>query len=402
MKTTLPCLLFFILLGSFNARAQWQLKPSGTFASLYDIYFPNADTGYVAGNNGALLRSVDQGENWSILPSPTLSSINALHFFSGTEGWLASDSGLFQTADAGNTWNRVTTLPLGSWSDIAFTDAQVGFLAGADGVIARSPDFGLTWTLDSTPLTRQLVSLSFPSDLVGYATATGYNWQFLKTTDGGLSWNLDTIQPINNVGSLESVYFTSETRGFIAGWYISTFVGTQDGGDNWSDLAAAAPVDLYSLDFPDSQHGYACGWNMTICRTLDGGDNWSFETIPGFAATLYAIRFLDAQTGFVVGDGGLIFKTTNGGTTSLPGVTSKSAGFYPNPVESGGVLQCLPGWSLEQTSVELLDLRGAVVMSRSILGAEEQLPLPALPSGVYTIRVVREGKPVVNQLLMVR
>lgn len=391
-----------LLLSALDLSAQWVQKASGTSVALFDLYFPNRDTGYVVGQDGVILRSFDVGESWSALSFPTSAGLNAVHFLNGHEGWVASDSGLYHTMDAGDSWTLEPSLSRDGWYDIEFSDANTGFVSGEDGKIARTADRGQTWTILSTPLVRKLASLSFPSAQVGYATGVGYNWQFLKTTDGGLSWNLDTIQPINNVGSLESVYFTSETRGFIAGWYISTFVGTQDGGDNWSDLAAAAPVDLYSLDFPDSQHGYACGWNMTICRTLDGGDNWSFETIPGFAATLYAIRFLDAQTGFVVGDGGLIFKTTNGGTTSLPGVTSKSAGFYPNPVESGGVLQCLPGWSLEQTSVELLDLRGAVVMSRSILGAEEQLPLPALPSGVYTIRVVREGKPVVNQLLMVR
>lgn len=299
------------------------------------------------------------------------------------EGGVASDSGVCRTGDAGNTWSLVTALPRSGWYDIECSDAQTGYLSGDDGVIARTTYKGLNWSVTNTPLQRKLVSMSFPRSLVGYATATGYNWQFLKTTDGGAGWTLDTIQPLSNVGSLESVYFTSETRGYIGGWYIAIFVGTQDGGDSWQDLAATSPLDLYSIDFRDSLHGFACGLRSTICRTLDGGESWIVEELPGITVRLLAIRFLDAQTGFVVGEGGLIFKNTSGSTTSLPELQDTSIRLFPNPVESGQLLH----WSLDEAGelvrAELPDQKGRRLLRFEPGQIHGTFRMPELAPGIY-------------------
>lgn len=388
-----------LLLSALDLSAQWVQKASGTSVALFDLYFPNRDTGYVVGQDGVILRSFDVGESWSALSFPTSAGLNAVHFLNGHEGWVASDSGLYHTMDAGDSWTLEPSLSRDGWYDIEFSDANTGFVSGEDGKIARTADRGQTWTILSTPLVRKLASLSFPSAQVGYATGVGYNWQFLKTTDGGLNWVMDTIRPIGNICSLEAVFFTSETRGFIGGWYIATFVGTDDGGVSWSDLATAGPVDLYSIHFPDSLHGFACGWHSTFCRSQDGGDTWSQDTIPGFTGNLYAVRFLDAQTGFVVGDMGAIFKSSGSTAIHIP-PRATDMKVFPNPLANGTVLH----WETLRACtglMEIVDMQGACVHRKTISGVQGSVDLTDVPSGQYVIQLMENGKLLHREILLI-
>ncbi len=388
-----------LLLSALDLSAQWVQKASGTSVALFDLYFPNRDTGYVVGQDGVILRSFDVGESWSALSFPTSAGLNAVHFLNGHEGWVASDSGLYHTLDAGDSWTLESSLARDGWYDIEFSDANTGFVSGEDGKIARTSDRGQTWTILSTPLVRKLASLSFPSAQVGYATGVGYNWQFLKTTDGGLNWVMDTIRPIGNIGSLEAVFFTSETRGFIGGWYIATFVGTDDGGVSWSDLATAGPVDLYSIHFPDSLHGFACGWHSTFCRSQDGGDSWSQQTIPGFTGNLYAVRFLDSQTGFIIGDLGSIFKTSTGGITGIPNMASATWDVYPNPAVVGSSLRI----SVKApATIQLLNIQGTVMSQAEVKETEKEWSLNGVLAGTYIVQLTEPNGRVSRKWLVVQ
>ena len=65
------CLYFtFISLTISFAQADgWEIQESGTNAYLKDVFFINADTGWVAGN-GIIMNTTDGGENWTVQFSP--------------------------------------------------------------------------------------------------------------------------------------------------------------------------------------------------------------------------------------------------------------------------------------------------------------------------------------------
>ena len=50
-----------LFLSALDLSAQWVQKASGTSVALFDLYFPNRDTGYVVGQDGVILRSFDVG-----------------------------------------------------------------------------------------------------------------------------------------------------------------------------------------------------------------------------------------------------------------------------------------------------------------------------------------------------
>lgn len=70
--------------------------------------------------------------------------------------------------------------------------------------------------------------------------------------------------------------------------------------------------DLFSVSFPSTQEGWACGRWGTILHTSDGGKTWQ----PQESATDYtlsAIYFIDTRQGWAVGDQGAILHSADGG-----------------------------------------------------------------------------------------
>jgi len=56
------------------------------------LQFTSRDTAYVAGEQAAILRSVDGGETWEFLDHEWTSRVYALFFFSNEEGFFAGES----------------------------------------------------------------------------------------------------------------------------------------------------------------------------------------------------------------------------------------------------------------------------------------------------------------------
>jgi photosystem II stability/assembly factor-like uncharacterized protein len=173
-----------------------------------------------------------------------------------------------------------------------------------------------------------LYSCSFPNINTGYVV--DYSGEFLKTTNGGLNWSINTY--IAN-GHLTSVYFLDINTGYICGdSSVSTgnlyfIIKTTNGGDSWSRLYQTSNTSFNSIYFYDLNFGYTTTW-IGILRTSNGGVNWSQILINVYPVT--SIFFPTSDTGYltlgtVVLDVGYIYKSTNSGlnwsnvnTTSIP------------------------------------------------------------------------------------
>ncbi len=73
-------------------------------------------------------------------------------------------------------------------------------------------------------------------------------------------------------------------------------------------------VDIWGVDFVDSQIGYLCGENGLIMKTTNSGLTWETQN-SWVTSRLYDIKFLNADSGLAVGASGLVLITTNGGIT---------------------------------------------------------------------------------------
>lgn len=72
--------------------------------------------------------------------------------------------------------------------------------------------------------------------------------------------------------------------------------------------------DLFSVNFPNENDGWACGRRGTMLHTSDGGVTWVRQN-TGTEFTLAAVHFADRKNGMAVGHEGTILHTSNGGAS---------------------------------------------------------------------------------------
>jgi len=167
-----------------------------------------------------LMVTGDGGVTWQVqgLPiSPSDGSIDPPVFFDQVHGIIlihGSKPGLLATSDGGSTWSA-RSLPGESQGDVDFVDPNHGWaIAGPSSLFAKTKDDsqriiplplyhtndgGSTWTPVQTnirleaPVGVVFFSFEFVDQKIGFATlftsSVGPS-EFLKTTDGGRTWNV--------------------------------------------------------------------------------------------------------------------------------------------------------------------------------------------------------------------
>jgi len=127
----------------------------------------------------------------------------SLFFLDDQYGWAGGGNTLIRTSDGGDTW-ETTHFPEGrnrSISNISFVTREIGFCRylffdsyqESDPVLLSSlyktHDGGMSWEkLSSLP--DSVTAYSFCDENTGWACIrhTFFQWEVLKTTDGGLTW----------------------------------------------------------------------------------------------------------------------------------------------------------------------------------------------------------------------
>jgi len=105
------------------------------------------------GDRGVILLSAD-GEKWEQVPSPVHATLTAVAFADAQNGWAAGhDAAILRTADGGRTWKLQNFLPDLNKPVLALLalDAQRAFALGAYGLFLATTDAGATWTQVEAP-----------------------------------------------------------------------------------------------------------------------------------------------------------------------------------------------------------------------------------------------------------
>ena len=90
-KNTIIKKFYIFLVAMFimkSAMAQWVTVYSGLTADLLDVHFPSHDTGFIVGDNGKILRTVDAGSTWSNRPSGTNAGLTSVFFTNVNQGFV--------------------------------------------------------------------------------------------------------------------------------------------------------------------------------------------------------------------------------------------------------------------------------------------------------------------------
>ncbi|MGH9833231.1 MAG: YCF48-related protein, partial [Blastocatellia bacterium] len=118
--------------------AVFTAQPSGVTGQLNSVFMLNLDFGWVAGNNGVILRTTDGGLTWTALSSGVTANLRDLHFTDADHGWGAADGGLIlSTSNGGQTWSLETTGVTANLNSLFFTTNGTGYAAGDSGTILK-------------------------------------------------------------------------------------------------------------------------------------------------------------------------------------------------------------------------------------------------------------------------
>lgn len=258
-----------------------------------------------------------------------------IQFFNELDGWGITETYLVRTNDGGITWYNVTPADVeevGSTVETFILDNDHAWVQKPDfnnfpnnGLLYRTRDGGLTWTISSTPFSSG--DLSFLDSENGWMLAdlgvgAGSNAvAVFQTADGGQTWaqtytndpNLPEASDSLPLGGIKSDLVPIDTQtAWVNGVIYSPgtvyLYRTDDRGQSWTPVSLELPegaenfelgVDRDQMKFVSAEDGFLVvrmsgdSTQTAVYVTNDGGDTWTLT--PTLIPEAGASDFLTAQ-----------------------------------------------------------------------------------------------------------
>ncbi|MGQ9464531.1 MAG: WD40/YVTN/BNR-like repeat-containing protein, partial [bacterium] len=308
-----------------------------------------------------VLKTTDGGAHWFEQTNP----VAGRKFFdvvcrSNLKVWTCGILGeITHSSNGGQTWVHQVQGLAKYATRLDFIDDTLGWAVCGDGVVGRTTDGGGYWEQIFTPFGLiELYGVSFVNHLQGWAVS---GWPdsvdigqgfIIQSSDGGFAW--DSLYRSNAYEDFFDVHFFDESTGIVIGGDESNYAPiiwkTTNGGNSWTPISA--PSNAYylrALDFADNLNGWAVGRFGTIIHTSDGGNTWTLQTNAA-TGTLFDVDFSDSLHGIACGYD-IILYTTDGGTNwqigQIPGIEENTHTLYPKNMIS----QVYPNPFLEKINI---------------------------------------------------
>lgn len=207
-----------IMIWTEDAGENWEVRQSvnGVTATFISVSFFDENhgiaVGSASGGNGALLHTKDGGVTWepdrsfpyvvSLLSDVVMVS-ETVAYASGTQGRV------FKTTNGGATWSVKNVGESRTLHAIHFFDADNGLTIGQFGSIYKTEDGGDNWVKITSGTNNELFNIQFIDDDLGFIGARA---QFLKTTDGGETWDVTVPEGVRYVRAMK---FFNENDGIL-------------------------------------------------------------------------------------------------------------------------------------------------------------------------------------------
>lgn len=201
-----------------------------------------------------------------------------------------------------------------------FFDGSTGYVSGRSGFVAKTTDYGKTWTDISISVTENV-----------YAVA-GYGNNAIAVTSGGdlylydVSLNEWSTWYAGSV-SLNDVAFYSDDVYMVGS--SGVIVQTLDFGNTFSTVTTGTTATLNSIKGSDG-YVWVVGSNGKVFRKTPSSSSWSGVS-SGTSNTLYGVDVEvsgSTVTGWICGSSHTIKKTTNNGSSwtsyTITGVSSSA------------------------------------------------------------------------------
>ena len=297
---------------------------------------------------------------------------------------IPQDTSISFILEALGSWRKINFDVKSSLNDINFSDTNIGWIVGDDGMILYSSNSGETWQQQICPIKEKLIAVDFLDNSTGWILSQNH---ILKTTDGGNFWEVKYSDSLWTWPFGDIKFFNSKL-GFavcIRGPLLyGAIFKTIDGGETWQNITHQNFPYLTHVSIVYENNIWICGGLVySIYSSNDSGLTWTLNQSapPGLFRT---IQFLDKYTGWLSGNG--FYRTIDGGETWIEQKLPIQAPlFYPGPSyfvnlyhgclapklasETDGFFQTIDGgqsWELVPVDVDLRDVSSVFFINNDL------------------------------------
>jgi photosystem II stability/assembly factor-like uncharacterized protein len=344
------------------------LMPRAAQALLLDIAAAGSRT-VAVGERGIALYSDDAGASWQQARVPTRQMLTGVHFANARHGWAVAHDGLILASDdGGETWrlqrdglaaqqraNREqraraqrTLERIEEALQRAGEEARPALESRREEALLDLEDAELA--LEEPVFTSPLMDVWFQDAERGWAV--GAFGTFLGTSDGGENWSSLAPQ-IDNPDELHLYAITGDGRGrvFIAG-EGGIMYRSPDGGRNWQTLEPLYEGSWFGLAYSQVHDTLLlCGLQGKLFRSGDFGSHWADVSSDTSLALAGATAGDDGRIA-VVGAVGTLLESQDGGKTFVHRTLSQRRGLSAALYTGGGLILVGQGGALSYPGAE--------------------------------------------------
>lgn len=133
-----------LIISTTNGGSTWSLASTGTIPFVYGIDMISSTSGFVVGDQGAIMKTVD-GNNWSPQTSGTTNILRGVSFVSATTGWVSGENGtILGTSNGGTNWNaEVSGTAVHLNSTFAYDTANAWAVGDSGTILKRMTASGI-------------------------------------------------------------------------------------------------------------------------------------------------------------------------------------------------------------------------------------------------------------------
>jgi serine/threonine-protein kinase len=189
-----------------NNSSQIKKIDSQTSETLFKVYFKDANTGFIIGSNGLILKTSDGGLTWRKIQSNIQENLFSISFADSKNGIIVGWNGtILKTNDDGLNWERQQLNFNSYFKDVFFANEFLGIIVGGDGKVLRTENGGKDWDEIDIASNSGLYKVNINNN--GEGIILSNRGEIFFSNDAGKSWIKQTVgQPLilNDIKQLNS------------------------------------------------------------------------------------------------------------------------------------------------------------------------------------------------------
>ncbi|MFQ3599254.1 MAG: YCF48-related protein [Chloroherpetonaceae bacterium] len=267
----------------------WDSKTPASLENFNALSFRDSQVGFVVGKNGKVQRTTDGGETWTEVSNRAwegkdIFSVSA----KGNLVYIAGEDGLaFKSTDGGNTWTELNfkTDSRSNVTGVFIQSPDSVFFIGGGGFIRRTTNQDASYIWGEHELYAPLSHIFIHNHQKGWAVSDKNN-AVLRTTDGGLTWQLPANTTIN------ATWVQTRTGSYIGSTLVhspfdkrviyaaggGTVIRSNDLGETWTQIAtipSATQIHSFYVSHSDSNTWIAAVGRNRVVKTTNAGQTWT-------------------------------------------------------------------------------------------------------------------------------